>query len=630
MPPRPDRICPQVADITSVNQLLSYATAGQLAQLLRDRPDVSQAKVAYAAGLGGKPHNAGAALSAALRDGPTDKQLQGLDEIISALAPDLDGTGGLSSLALRMSGEGRDHITRQPRDQTKNSVIAHVPASWTGDILRELPADDHGVLIQASALLSAFRAAERMHDGHGSVARLRDRHREEIGWLVRRLILVTEVPPTPRNYDAQILLGSLASYAFKVMKPHLENELRHSPLGFRVWRAITKLVTLNREDSEHTDELKSWVRQLIRDSEDLRQDSLYAGRSLDLELAISVPPAWSPPDHDWAGEALLTRATNPFATLRERGTAAMGLWQRAINEKRPDLEETERKLRDLSKQFRDHPDRQDVPAGLRWIAATLDQVMDQRVAVCNVWPAVDEDWFRHVQAAAAELGDYGIPDHLLPGTKNLFRQMILQNAGVYRRQAIETVITSGWSDPIIKALARLLKNEQGESWLRIRALFALGFLQRPDQAVEDCLVAACKHVHASLGEDLDEQGAPPRARRTEMHTALVAVGDCFGAMGAERAKSVRDALHELLDDLCTTEKPWAMINRRPIRAAAYLLTATAQPRQGDRKDFSQELLEKLSRHPDDVTARFSRWALSFRFAPDGKIRPVLAAAGVSY
>lgn len=630
MPPRPDRVCPQVTDITSVNQLLSYATAGQLAQLLRDRPDVSQARVAYAAGLGGKPQYAGAALSAALRDGPTDKQLQGLDEIISALAPDLDGTGGLCSLALRMSGERRDHIRRQPRDQTKSSVVAHVPASWTSNILREPPADDHGVLIQASALLSAFRAAERMRDGHSSVARLRDRYREEIGWLVRRLILVTEVPPTPRNYDAQILLGSLASYAFRVMKPHLENELRHSPLGFRVWRSITKLVTLSREDSEHTDELKSWVRELIRDSEDLRVNSLYAGRSLDLELAISVPAAWSPPDHDWAGEALFKRATNRMATLRERGTAAMGIWQRAVKEDRPDLAETEKKLRDLSEHFRDHPDRQDVAAGLRWIGATLELVIDQHVAVCNDWPVVDEDWFRNVQAAAAELDDCGIPDHLLPGTKSLFRHMILQNAGVYRRQAIETVITSGWSDPITKALARLLKNEPEESWLRIRALFALGFLQRPNQAVEDCLVTACKHVHASLGKDLDEQGAPPRARRTEMHTALFAVGDCFGATAVDRAKSARDALRDLLIDLTTTEEPRAMINRRPIRAAAYLLTATAQPRQGDRKDFSQELLEKLTRHPDDVTARLSRWALSFRFAPDGKIQPFLAAAGVSY
>ena len=66
--------------------------------------------------------------------------------------------------------------------------------------------------------------------------------------------------------------------------------------------------------------------------------------------------------------------------------------------------------------------------------------------------------------------------------------------------------------------------------------------------------------------------------------------------------------------------------RRPARAAAYLLTVTAQPRSGGKKDLSQELLEKLSQHPDPVTARLSSWALSFRFAPEGTIRPFLAAA----
>ena len=75
-----------------------------------------------------------------------------------------------------------------------------------------------------------------------------------------------------------------------------------------------------------------------------------------------------------------------------------------------------------------------------------------------------------------------------------------------------------------------------------------------------------------------------------------------------------------------TEDPRATILRRPARAAAYLLTVTAQPRVNGHKDLSEELLEKLSRHADPVTARLSRWALSFRFAPDGQVRPFLAAA----
>ena len=113
-----------------------------------------------------------------------------------------------------------------------------------------------------------------------------------------------------------------------------------------------------------------------------------------------------------------------------------------------------------------------------------------------------------------------------------------------------------------------------------------------------------------------------------MHTSLFAVGDCFGVSGAEeRAESIRERLRPILEDLAGMTCPRASILRRPARAAAYLLTATAQPTDsGAGKDLSQELLEKLEHHQDPVTARLSSWALSFRFAPDGTIRPFLDAA----
>ena len=93
-----------------------------------------------------------------------------------------------------------------------------------------------------------------------------------------------------------------------------------------------------------------------------------------------------------------------------------------------------------------------------------------------------------------------------------------------------------------------------------------------------------------------------------MHASLFAVGDCFGVAGAEaRARSARDRLRPILEDLASmTEDPRATILRRPARAAAYLLTVTAQPRVNGHKDLSEELLEKLSRHADPVTARLSR------------------------
>jgi hypothetical protein len=608
-------ISQDVADISSPDQLVRYAAAGQLAQLRSRRSDLSHAKIAHGAGLGTKPQDAGSVLSKALASKLTVSQLVKLDEIIGALAPDLEHTGGLCSLDLRLAAE--------PRDAIRGSMFAHVPPSWSREILEEASPDELGVLIQASALLSAFQAAHKMDPTGRNVADVRDRYRQELALLVRRLVLISVGPPAPKNIDAQVMLGILASYAFGPMKQLLERELRSSPLGFRVWRAITKLVKLSPAQGEHANALRSWVRQLILDSEGLRETSLYAGRSLDLELAITVPAAWSPPEQDWVGNALLTRARNAEATLRERGTAAMGLWERAIREERPDLAKTEADLRQLVTEFRDPDARPDVAAGLRWVATTLEEIINKRVPVCNEWPDVDEPWFRRVEEAANDLDNSEIPEHLRVGTKNLFRHMILQNAGVHRRQAIETIVTSGWNEPVAEALGRLLRNETEESWLRIRVLFALGFLQRSDYSVEEDLTNACMHAYANLNL---AQGRPPRAHITEMHTSLFAVGDCFGAPGAEdQAKSVRDNLREILTDLATSEHDRSLILSRAARAAAYLLIVSAQPRQGKDKDFSQKLLEQLSSHPDPVTARLSKWALNFRFADDGSVRPLLAA-----
>jgi hypothetical protein len=557
-------------------------------------------------------------LSVALRKGPTAEQLQGLDETIGALNPVLDGAGSLSSLALRLSAERRDKIK-------SSSLAARVPAGWTRELLAEPPAAEVGVLLQASALLSEFMAADKMEMAD-VISSVRERHKEDMDLLVRRLILVSVAPPGPRNYDAQILLGMLASYSFDLMRERLDCQLRYSPMAFRVWRAITKLVKLS-EPGPHTDALKAWVRQLVTDSGKLRADSLYAGRSLDLELAITVPVAWSSGSDDWVGKALLARARNSEATIRERGTAAMGLWQRALSDGGADLDEARDNLRALISEFRNAGSRPDAAAGLRWLAATLDQVIESGVAVCNEWPDVSDPWLANVQAAADELDNCEIPSHLLTGTKNLFRHMILQNAGVHRREAIETVVTSGWAEPVARALGSLLRTEQDEAWLRVRAEFALSFLQRHDVSVETDLTHACEHAYKNLklGEALDD--GPPRAYVTEMHASLFAVGDCFGAADAEdRGRSARKRLRPILTDLAEAQGRRAQALRRPARAAAYLLTVTAQASTGKRQDLSAELLEKLSYHPDPTTAKLSKWALSFRFAPDGTTRPLLAAA----
>jgi hypothetical protein len=620
VPPENDhnRQIPQdVTDIGDPRQLLRYAMAGQLAQL--QGLGLTHGKIAQGAGLGTTVKVAGPVLATALRNGPTLRQLHGLDEIIGAVAPGLDATGRLSSLALRLTEERRDRIA-------ESGLAARIPPSWSRSLLAEPPADEVGVLMQASALLSQFTAAERMGSAD-SVGRIRDRHGPELEVLVNRLILISVAPPTSRNYDAQILLGLLASHAFDTLRNQLESQLRHSPMSFRVWRSITKLVRLS-EGNGQGGALQSWVRRLVIDAAELRKTSLYAARSLDLELAITVPPGWSPPEDDWAGGALRARALDSEATIRERGTAAMGLWQRALNHGAPERRKAEEELRGLVTEFRNAGSRPDAPAGLRWLAATLEQVIDEKVPVCNAWPDVDEPWLRNVHRAAAELDTADIPAHLLRGTKNLFLHMILQNAGVYRRQAIETVVTSGWNEQVARALGHLLKIERDEAWLRLRAEFALGYLQRPDLWTETTLTRSCEQAYQGLRlSELPADRRPPRASVSEVQASLFAVGDCFGVPGAEaRAKSAREKLRPVLEDLAGMTPPRALMLRRAARAAAYLLTVTAQPGLDGRKDLSAELLEKFSTHPDPVTAKLSRWALSFRFAPGGTVRPFLASA----
>jgi hypothetical protein len=602
-----------ITDISQPSQLLSYALAGQLERLRRERPDVTQGRIAEAARLRDSERNAASALSHALRDGPSPAHLAKLDEIIGALLPDLDGTGGLSSLNMRLSAENRGGI-----------LIAQVPTGWTFRMLKHhRPSSELEVLTQASALLSTFSAAERVDER--SVREIHATYGPELELLVRRLILISVAPPTSRNYDAQIMLGSLASYAFAPMRDWLDTAVRYSPLAFRVWRGITKLVRL-RSNGERTDELREWVQRLVSDSDKLRAQSLYPGRSLDLELALAVPAAWSPASNDWAGDALRRRARDNRATIRERGTAAMGLWQRALEQNRG-IRATEQDLRDLIGEIGDGKSRPDAPAGLRWVAATVRHALDNKVAVCNDWPDVNEPWFDNVREAARELDRLQIADHLRAGTKTLFLHMILQNSGVYRRQAIETVVTAGMTNPIAQALGKLLQDEQDEAWLRLRAEFALGFLQRANRHVEDDLTHACQSAYRNLGlGQLAETQEPPRSRITEVHASLFAIGDCFGVPGVEdRAKSARDRLKPVLTDLAEATGDRAMIMRRAARAAAYLLTVSAQPQESGKPDLSQELLEKLRDHPDEVTARLSRWALSFRFGPDGSVRPLLDA-----
>lgn len=458
----------EIKDISSADDLIRYAVRAQLdlvGEAATRSMEASHNKIAQAIGMDGG--NFARALASGMFD---DAKLQKLDEMVVALAPaGATHVGGLSSLAVCLRGL---------RD--RESLVDRVPASWTQEILRG-PADDEvGVLTQASALLSAFLAAEqfdRINRKSRTVQAVHERYFKEIVHVVDQLIVLAYAPPTPRSVEALIILGTLGRYEFDVVKDKLEYALKR-PLGFRIWRVITALVMLSRQ-SGPAPRLRQWVKKQLSDAEALREKSLYPGRSLDLELAISIPYMWSPAGDDWAGAALLARASNSKATIRERGTAAMGLWQRAVTNPDQDASRVAADLKPLMAQFETADMRSDDYQGMRWVAATLRHVISSNMRVCNTWPAVDDSWMQNINDAVGQLEDR-IPPGILSPAQTLLRHALLQNSGVCSRQAIETLVAGGWTGSVARALERFLELERTESWLRSRALFALGFMQHRD------------------------------------------------------------------------------------------------------------------------------------------------------
>jgi hypothetical protein len=599
-----------IRNISSADELIRYAVRAQLdlvGKATSHNKAASHNKIAKAIGM-----DAGN-LAHALTDGTfADAKLQKLDEMIVALAPaGAKHTGGLSSLAICLRGFS-----------DRESLADRVPASWAPEILQG-PADDEvGVLTQASALLSAFLAAEqfdKVEHTSRTVQAVHDRYFTEIAHVVDQLIILGYAPPTPRSIEALIILGTLGGYEFDIVTEQLEYALKR-PLGFRVWRVITALVMLDRRAS-HTPRLRQWVKKQLANAETLREKSLYPARSLDLELATRIPLDWSPIEDDWAGAALLTRANNSQATIRERGTAAMGLWQRAVANPRQDTARVAVELAPLIAQFEGPTMREDAYPGMRWVAATLRHVIANGAGVCNTWPEVDEPWTQNLDDAVAQL-DGGIPPEILPATKTLLRHSLVQNSGIYRRQAIEALVAGGWTGPAARAHEKFLELEHTQSWLRIRALFALGFLQHRDRGVQDSLAAACHYAYANLNNK------PTRAQVAEMHSALFAVGDCFGATGVPERdmRQMRRSIQQVLDNLVmghrTTDEEMFSLSR----ASAYLLTFMVLPTTSDGEDQAVVLLRELRDHPDPTTQELSRWALENRIDETGAVRPLVHAS----
>jgi hypothetical protein len=591
-----------IKDIDNAAQLVSYAAVAQVEQVRR-ATGLSQEQIGNLLVKYKDPSN----FSTALKN-PPNGLLQNLDEVFAALHPELDRTGGLSALAVRLR-----------RVETRDGLTARIPPMWTRELLARPSDDEFEVLTQASAVLSILLAVP------GRGREVCDRYRDELEEIVDRLILIGASPPTPRNIDALILLGSIAVFAFDVVEDSLNKALRGMPLGFRVWRAVTTVVRLrlSQEGVHSNSDLQDWVRTQLDAAEDLRVASLYPARSLDLELAVAVPPEWSPPGDDWVGRVLRTRAENTKATVRERGTAALGLWERAVKHGQQDRVDVENHLRELIDCFRSEAeDVGDVAIGLRWVATTLQYVVDTGRAVCNRWPETDDPCLRVARDAAKSLDDRtadAVPERILKSTKLLVEHALLQNAGVYRRQAIDTLSAGSWTAPVSQAFDRALTHDDSEPWLRCRALFAIGFLQERQPSIERILKLACQRAKRRLDSRADD---PPRGAISEMHAALFACGDCFGVPGAEsQARRLRTALNGMLHELLARSRDMPALNR-VAHAATYFVTVTAQTRDGT----SQQILENLEDHPDLTTSSLSKWALEHRFDSKGNVRPLHAGS----
>jgi len=273
----------------------------------------------------------------------------------------------------------------------------------------------------------------------------------------------------------------IAGYAFDVVQDQLTQDLTEMPLGFRVWRAVTTILHGRAAtDSRFLAALPSWVKMQLRDAERLRRDSLFPGRSLDLESAMAVPDGWSPPGDDWVHEVLLARATNGEAVIRERGTAIHGLWERALRYDHPDLDRLEEQLRKLIADYlAEAKSLGDTSLGLEWVGATMQAVLDRHEPVCNIWPDTEFGCLDAVRAGTDEFSR--LPLRIQSAAKTLLEHAMLQNAGVHRRHAVDSLLAGGWSDEATKAYKVILNHPKADAWLRCRALFGFGMLQHRKQ-----------------------------------------------------------------------------------------------------------------------------------------------------
>src|SRR5258707_9993912 len=112
--------------------------------------------------------------------------------------------------------------------------------------------------------------------------------------------------------------------------------------------------------------------------------------------------------------------------------------------------------------------------------------------VCDGWPV--DSGGRCLDLVRTAARDVDVPAGIRDDTGLLFEQSVLQNAEPYRRRAIDTLRAGGCAGPAARGLAALLHTGETPSWLRCRALFALGFLQERGEVARQALVEAYRRA----------------------------------------------------------------------------------------------------------------------------------------
>lgn len=319
---------------------------------------------------------------------------------------------------------------------------------------------------------------------------------------------------------------------------------------------------------------------------------------------------------DWAGDVLRRRARDKSATLRERGTAAFGLWERAIASEEPAwIAAAEAELQQVTAQLlAENGER----PGAAWVAKVLQENIRRRRAILTDWPDLDDPAQRIVKQAQEELQE--VPHRVREATGKLLEHAILKNAGVYRRRAIETLRAGGFAEQAARAVAVVVRNAETESWLRVRALFALGFLQDREAAVQGVLREACSSAWNKLKDMERDDSQAFRVLVIELHTAIFAIGDCFGDPAAsDEADTVRRSIDNLLEELIREVTSDKQSHLTPIgRAIAYLVGSTAHVNVA----ASRRLLEQIVELNDEVTKALGEWGMARLGATDDEpVRP---------